>query len=67
MAAPVLDTPDPDDPGAPVHEPVAGPPPSADDVRQVLAGVSTPSCTPASSTSGMVDDVTVDADGDVSS
>src|SRR5215470_15267777 len=26
-------TPDPDDPGAPVHEPIAGPPPSVDDVR----------------------------------
>ena len=26
-------TPDPDDPGAPVHDPVPGPPPSPDDVR----------------------------------
>ena len=42
MTARVLDTPDPDDPGAPVHEPVAGPPPSGDDVREVLRGVIDP-------------------------
>ena len=42
MTTRVLDTPDPDDPGAPVHEPVAGPPPSDDDVREVLRGVIDP-------------------------
>ena len=38
----MMHTPDPDDPGAPVHEPVPGAPPSADDVRRMLAGVIDP-------------------------
>ena len=54
----LLDTPDPDDPGAPVHEPVAGPPPSGADVRQVLRGVIDPELHASIVDLGMVDDVT---------
>src|SRR4051812_1009235 len=65
MTPPVLDTPDPDDPGAPVHEPVAGPPPSGDDVRRSLQGVIDPELHVSIVDLGMVDDVLVDDDGRV--
>jgi ATP-binding protein involved in chromosome partitioning len=58
-------TPDPDDPGAPVHEPVPGPPPTADDVRHMLAGVIDPELHASIVDLGMVDDVAVDPDGAV--
>jgi hypothetical protein len=37
-----LHTPDPDDPGAPVHRPAEGPPPSPAEVRRMLEGVIDP-------------------------
>ena len=55
-----LDHPDPDDPGAPVHEPIAGPAPSPDDVRRMLAGVIDPELHTSIVDLGMVDDVHVD-------
>src|SRR3954467_6274236 len=58
-------TPDPDDPGAPVHEPEPGPPPSPDDVRRMLAGVIDPELHASIVDLGMVDDVRVGADGAV--
>jgi ATP-binding protein involved in chromosome partitioning len=58
-------TPDPDDPGAPVHEPVPGPAPSPDDVRHMLAGVIDPELHASIVDLGMVDDVRVGPDGDV--
>src|SRR3954462_8461280 len=58
-------TPDPDDPGAPVHEPEPGPPPSPDDVRGMLAGVIDPELHASIVDLGMVDDVRVAADGGV--
>ena len=58
-------TPDPDDPGAPVHDPVPGPPPSPDDVRGMLAGVIDPELHASIIDLGMVDDVRVDPDGGV--
>src|SRR4051794_1139414 len=58
-------TPDPDDPGAPVHEPVPGPPPSPDDVRGMLEGVIDPELHASIVELGMVDDVRVAADGGV--
>src|SRR4051794_5405872 len=58
-------TPDPDDPGAPVHEPVPGPAPSPDDVRHMLAGVIDPELHASIVDLGMVDDVRVGADGAV--
>jgi ATP-binding protein involved in chromosome partitioning len=61
----MMRTPDPDDPGAPVHEPVPGPPPSPDDVRRILAGVIDPELHASIVDLGMVDDVRVDADGAV--
>ena len=57
--------PDPDDPGAPVHQPVPGPPPSPDDVRGMLAGVIDPELHASIVDLGMVDDVRVDPDGTV--
>jgi ATP-binding protein involved in chromosome partitioning len=57
--------PNPDDPGAPVHEPVAGPPPSADDVRRMLRGVIDPELHADIVELGMVDDVRVAPDGAV--
>jgi ATP-binding protein involved in chromosome partitioning len=57
--------PDPDDPGAPVHQPVPGPPPSPDDVRGMLAGVIDPELHASIVDLGMVDDVRVDPDGKV--
>jgi ATP-binding protein involved in chromosome partitioning len=58
-------SPDPDDPGAPVHEPVPGPPPSPDDVRRMLAGVIDPELHASIVDLGMVDDVRVGDDGAV--
>jgi ATP-binding protein involved in chromosome partitioning len=60
-----LDTPDPDDPGAPVHAPVAGPPPHPDAVRRMLEGVRDPELHASIVELGMVDDITVDDDGRV--
>ena len=58
-------TPDPDDPGAPVHQPVPGPAPTPDDVRHMLAGVIDPELHASIVDLGMVDDVRVGTDGDV--
>src|SRR3954453_13419117 len=58
-------TPDPDDPGAPVHQPVPGPAPTPDDVRHMLAGVIDPELHTSIVDLGMVDDVRVGPDGDV--
>jgi ATP-binding protein involved in chromosome partitioning len=57
--------PDPNDPGAPVHTPEAGPAPTVDDVRRALAGVIDPELKVSITELGMVDDVLVDADGTV--
>ena len=54
-----------DDPGAPVHEPVAGPAPTADEVRRMLAGVIDPELHVSIVDLGMVDDVQVAPDGHV--
>ena len=48
--------PDPDDPGAPVHEPLAGPPPTPDEVRRMLAGVIDPELRTSIVDLGMVGD-----------
>src|SRR6266508_17626 len=61
----MMRTPDPDDPGAAVHEPVPGPPPSADDVRGMLVGVIDPELHASIVDLGMVGDVRVDDDGTV--
>ena len=53
------------DPGAPVHEPEVGPPPSADDVRGVLAGVIDPELNVSITELGMVEHVDVSAAGHV--
>jgi ATP-binding protein involved in chromosome partitioning len=60
-----VDTPNPDDPGAPVHQPVAGPPPTPDDVRGLLRGVIDPELHASIVDLGMVDDVQVDPAGAV--
>ncbi len=60
-----VDAPDPDDPGAPVHQPVAGPPPTPDDVRHMLRGVIDPELHASIVDLGMVDDVRVASDGRV--
>jgi ATP-binding protein involved in chromosome partitioning len=60
-----METPNPDDPGAPVHQPVEGPAPSADDVRRMLAGVIDPELHASIVDLGMVDDVRVTDDGHV--
>ncbi len=60
-----MQTPDPNDPGAPVHEPDGGPPPSPDAVRGVLGGVIDPELHASITDLGMVDDVTVSPAGDV--
>jgi ATP-binding protein involved in chromosome partitioning len=57
--------PNPDDPGAPVHEPVAGPPPTPDDVRGMLRGVIDPELHADIVELGMVDDIRVASDGAV--
>jgi ATP-binding protein involved in chromosome partitioning len=58
-------SPDPDDPGAPVHAPHAGPAPDAGEVRRALAGVIDPELHASIVDLGMVDDITVDTDGRV--
>src|SRR5881392_2350575 len=58
-------TPDPDDAGAPVHQPVPGPAPTPDDVRRMLAGVIDPELHASIVDLGMVDDVRVEPDGTV--
>jgi len=60
-----MQSPNPDDPGAPVHQPVAGPAPTADDVRGMLAGVIDPELHASIVDLGMVDDVRVTDDGHV--
>ena len=60
-----MDTPDPNDPGAPVHEPVGGPAPTVDEVRRMLAGVIDPELHASIVDLGMVDDVRVADDGHV--
>jgi ATP-binding protein involved in chromosome partitioning len=57
--------PDPDDPGAPVHAPVAGPAPTAADVEHILQGVIDPELHASIVELGMLDDVAVDPDGRV--
>jgi ATP-binding protein involved in chromosome partitioning len=54
-----------EDPGAAVHEPIAGPPPAVDDVRRMLAGVIDPELHVSIVDLGMVDDVRVTDDGHV--
>jgi ATP-binding protein involved in chromosome partitioning len=60
-----LDVPNPDDPGAPVHQPVAGPPPAPDDVRAMLRGVIDPELHADIVELGMVDEIRVAPDGSV--
>jgi len=62
---PSVDRPDPDDPGAPVHQPIAGPPPSPDEVRRMLAGVIDPELHTSIVDLGMVGDIRVDDAGHV--
>jgi ATP-binding protein involved in chromosome partitioning len=61
----MMHSPDPDDPGAAVHQPVPGPAPTVDDVRHMLAGVIDPELHASIVDLGMVDDVRVDPDGTV--
>ncbi len=60
-----LTIPNPDDPGAPVHEPMAGPPPAPDDVRGMLRGVIDPELHADIVELGMVDEIRVEPDGAV--
>jgi ATP-binding protein involved in chromosome partitioning len=60
-----LHAPNPDDPGAPVHEPVAAPPPTPEAVRRMLSGVIDPELHADIVELGMVDDVRVGDDGAV--
>ncbi len=60
-----IHTPDPDDPGAPVHRPAEGPPPSHDDVRRTLEGVIDPELHASIVELGMLRDVRVGDDGAV--
>ncbi len=55
----------PDDPGAPIHEPISGPPPSPEAVRQMLQGVIDPELHASIVDLGMVDAVQVSEDGRV--
>jgi ATP-binding protein involved in chromosome partitioning len=58
-------TPDPNDPGAPIHSAAEGPPPSIDDVRRTLEGVIDPELHASIVELGMVRDVEVGDDGAV--
>jgi ATP-binding protein involved in chromosome partitioning len=58
-------TPDPNDPGAPIHPAAEGPPPSAGDVRRTLEGVIDPELHASIIELGMVRDVVVGDDGTV--
>ncbi len=58
-----MQTPDPNDPGAPVHEPVVGPAPSPDEVRRMLAGVIDPELHVSIVELGMVDGIEIDGEG----
>jgi ATP-binding protein involved in chromosome partitioning len=60
-----LRTPDPDDPGAPVHRPAEGPPPDPASVRRTLAGVIDPELHASIVELGMVSEVRVDDGGEV--
>jgi len=60
-----LRTPDPDDPGAPVHRPAEGPPPEPAAVRRMLAGVIDPELHASIVELGMVRDVRVGDGGEV--
>jgi ATP-binding protein involved in chromosome partitioning len=60
-----LHVPDPDDPGAPVHQPVVGPPPAPEDVRGMLRGVIDPELHADIVELGMVDEIRVSPDGSV--
>src|SRR5437867_12739713 len=60
-----IHVPDPDDPGAAVHKPVLGPPPTTDDVRGMLTGVIDPELHADIVELGMVDDIRVAPDGAV--
>ena len=60
-----LRTPDPDDPGAPVHRPAEGPPPAPGDVRRVLEGVVDPELRASIVELDMVRDVRVSDGGEV--
>ncbi len=60
-----IHAPNPDDPGAPVHEPVAAPPPTPEAVRRMLAGVIDPELHADIVELGMVDDIGVGDDGAV--
>jgi ATP-binding protein involved in chromosome partitioning len=60
-----LRTPDPDDPGAPVHRPAEGPPPDPAAVRRVLGGVIDPELHASIAELGMVRDVRVGDRGEV--
>jgi ATP-binding protein involved in chromosome partitioning len=60
-----LRTPDPDDPGAPVHRPAEGPPPDPASVRRTLAGVIDPELHASIVELGMVSEVRVDDGGGV--
>src|SRR5713101_948455 len=61
----MMHSPDPDDPGAPVHQPVPGPAPTVDDVRHMLGGVIDPELHASIVDLGMVDAVRVEPDGSV--
>ncbi len=58
-----LTVPNPDDPGAPVHAPMAGPPPAPEDVRGMLRGVIDPELHADIVELGMVDEIRVGPDG----
>jgi ATP-binding protein involved in chromosome partitioning len=60
-----IHSPDPNDPGAPVHPAAEGPPPSTDDVRRTLEGVIDPELRASIVELGMVRDVRVADDGEV--
>ena len=60
-----IQQPNPDDPGAPVHDGVPGPPPTPDEVRRVLNGVLDPELHASIVDLGMVRDVAVDDAGAV--